>query len=304
MNVQPLWSLLKEGFAVWVERDAFLHAGALAFYTLFSLAPLVIIVVSIVGVVYGSQAASGEISAAISEFIGPQAAAAVEDAVRRSRVEEAGLLPTLLGFGALVFGATTVFAQMQSSLNQFWGVTAKPTRSGILVFITVRLLSLGMVLIIGFLLLMSFAVSIGISAVVQYARDWIPVPPVVVTALDLALSLLITATLFGLMFKVLPDVQLRWRDVSRSALVTAALFVAGQYLISLYLTRAAPTSTYGAAGSLVMVLFWVYYSALILFLGAAFAKVTILRRDGVVVPKRTAVRTRVVLQEDEATPQT
>lgn len=304
MNVQPLWSLLKEGFAVWVERDAFLHAGALAFYTLFSLAPLVIIVVSIVGVVYGSQAASGDISAAISEFIGPQAAAAVEDAVRRSRVEEAGLLPTLLGFGALVFGATTVFAQMQSSLNQFWGVTAKPTRSGILVFITVRLLSLGMVLIIGFLLLMSFAVSIGISAVVQYARDWIPVPPVVVTALDLALSLLITATLFGLMFKVLPDVQLRWRDVSRSALVTAALFVAGQYLISLYLTRAAPTSTYGAAGSLVMVLFWVYYSALILFLGAAFAKVTILRRDGVVVPKRTAVRTRVVLQEDEATPQT
>lgn len=304
MNVQPLWSLLKEGFAVWLERDAFLHAGALAFYTLFSLAPLVIIVVSIVGVVYGSQAASGEISAAISEFIGPQAAAAVEDAVRRSRVEEAGLLPTLLGFGALVFGATTVFAQMQSSLNQFWGVTAKPTRSGILVFITVRLLSLGMVLIIGFLLLMSFAVSIGISAVVQYARDWIPVPPVVVTALDLALSLLITATLFGLMFKVLPDVQLRWRDVSRSALVTAALFVAGQYLISLYLTRAAPTSTYGAAGSLVMVLFWVYYSALILFLGAAFAKVTILRRDGVVVPKRTAVRTRVVLQEDEATPQT
>ncbi|PZN33247.1 MAG: YihY/virulence factor BrkB family protein [Proteobacteria bacterium] len=304
MNMQPLWSLLKEGFAVWVERDAFLHAGALAFYTLFSLAPLVIIVVSIVGVVYGSQAASGEISAAISEFIGPQAAAAVEDAVRRSRVEEAGLLPTLLGFGALVFGATTVFAQMQSSLNQFWGVTAKPTRSGILVFITVRLLSLGMVLIIGFLLLMSFAVSIGISAVVQYARDWIPVPPVVVTALDLALSLLITATLFGLMFKVLPDVQLRWRDVSRSALVTAALFVAGQYLISLYLTRAAPTSTYGAAGSLVMVLFWVYYSALILFLGAAFAKVTILRRDGVVVPKRTAVRTRVVLQEDEATPQT
>lgn len=302
--MQPLWSLLKEGFAVWVERDAFLHAGALAFYTLFSLAPLVIIVVSIVGVVYGSQAASGDISAAISEFIGPQAAAAVEDAVRRSRVEEAGLLPTLLGFGALVFGATTVFAQMQSSLNQFWGVTAKPTRSGILVFITVRLLSLGMVLIIGFLLLMSFAVSIGISAVVQYARDWIPVPPVVVTALDLALSLLITATLFGLMFKVLPDVQLRWRDVSRSALVTAALFVAGQYLISLYLTRAAPTSTYGAAGSLVMVLFWVYYSALILFLGAAFAKVTILRRDGVVVPKRTAVRTRVVLQEDEATPQT
>src|SRR5690606_24638513 len=121
-------------------------------YTLFSLAPLIIILVTIVGLVYGEAAASGSISAAISEFVGAQAASAVEEAVRRSRPQEAGLLPTVLGIGALVFGATTVFAQMQSSLNQFWGVKAKPTRSGILTFLTVRLLSLSMVLIIGFLL--------------------------------------------------------------------------------------------------------------------------------------------------------
>ena len=147
--------LLKQALNLWIARDAFQHASSLAFYTLFSLAPLIIILVAIIGAVYGADAARGEISAGISELIGPQAAQAVEEQVRRSRVEEAGLLPTVLGIAALLFGATTVFAQMQSSLNQFWGVVAQPTRSGILVFITVRLASFGMVLIIGFLLLTS-----------------------------------------------------------------------------------------------------------------------------------------------------
>jgi membrane protein len=207
----------------------------------------------------------------------------------------------VLGVGALLFGATTVFAQVQSSLNHFWGVVAKPTRSGILLFVKTRLLSLGMVLIIGFLLLTSLVIGMGITAVIQYAEDWIPVPPVLVASIDLAASLLITTLLFGMMFKVLPDVRLRWGDVWRGALLTAVLFVAGQYLISLYLTRAAPASTYGAAGSLVMVLLWVYYSSLILFFGTAVAKVAILRRDGAVTPKSTAVRTKmVVLEENEA----
>jgi membrane protein len=301
MKPAPVISVLREAVELWTAHNAFQHAGALAFYTLFSLAPLVIILITIIGTVFGAEAARGEISAGISALIGPQAAEAVEEAVRRSRLEEAGLLPTVLGVGALLFGATTVFAQVQSSLNQFWGVVAKPTRSGIALFVKARLLSLGMVLIIGFLLLTSLVISMGITAVIQYADDWIPVPPVLVAGTDLAASLLITTLLFGMMFKVLPDVQLRWGDVWRGALLTALLFVAGQYLISLYLTRAAPASTYGAAGSLVMVLLWVYYSSLILFFGAAVAKVAILRRDGAVTPKRTAVRTKmVVLEENEA----
>ena len=146
MNLPAPLRLLVDAVKVWVERDAFQHAGSLAFFTLFSMAPLVIILVSIVGAVYGQQAASGEISAGISGLLGEQAAAAVEEAVRRSRPEVAGFLPTAIGIGALVFGATTVFAQMQGALNHFWDVRAKPTRSGILTFITVRLLSLGMVL--------------------------------------------------------------------------------------------------------------------------------------------------------------
>lgn len=289
--------VVEDGTKLWLGRDAFQHAGALAFYTLFSLAPLVIILVAIVGAVYGEEAARGEISAGITELVGPQAAAAVEDAVRRSQVREAGLLPTLLGVGAMLFGATTVFAQMQNSLNQFWGVRGKPTRSGIVTFLTVRLLSLSMVLIIGFLLLTSFVLSIAITGIIEYANDWIPVPPAVIALIDLSVSLGVTTLLFGMIFKVLPDVRLQWRDVWRGALITAVLFAVGKYLISFYLTHVAPTSTYGAAGALVLVLLWVYYSSLILFFGTCLTVATIQRRDGAVTPKKTAVLTRVVLQE-------
>jgi membrane protein len=229
--------------------------------------------------------------------VGAQAASAVEEAVRRSRLEEAGILPTVLGVSALLFGATTVFAQMQSSLNQFWGVRARPTRSGMLTFITVRLLSLSMVLIIGFLLMTSFVVSVAITGIVEYAKDWIPVPPFVIAAVDLCVSLGVTTLLFGMIFKVLPDVRLQWRDVWRGAFITAVLFAIGKYLISFYLTHVAPASTYGAAGSLVLILLWVYYSSLILFFGTCLAAVTILRRDGSVTPKKAAVRTTLVVDE-------
>ncbi len=293
------FSLLKDAVALWTERNAFQHAGALAFYTLFSLAPLVIILVAITGAVLGEQAARGEISAQIEGLIGAQAAEAVEQAVRRSRIEEAGLLPTLIGAGVLLFGATTVFAQMQTSLNQFWGVAARPSRSGILVFITTRLVSLGLVLIIGFLLLTSLVLSMAIVALMQYAEHWIPIPKFAAAAIDLMLSLTISTVLFATIFKVLPDVRLEWRDMWRAGFITAVLFVIGQYLISLYLTEMAPASTYGAAASLVIVLFWVYYSSLIIFLGTAFTKVTILARGEQVVPKPTAVR--VVMEVLEGT---
>lgn len=289
--------VLKAAAQRWLDRDAFEHSGALAFATLFSLAPLFIIIVAIVGTVYGEAAASGRVSAAISDLIGTQAALAIEGAVRRSRLEEAGIWPTMLGIAALIFGATTVFAQMQSSLNKFWGVRAKPTRSGILTFITSRLLSLSMVLIIGFLMLTSFIVSVAITGIIEHARDWIPIPGFAVKTVDLVFSLGVTTVLFGMLFKILPDVKVRWADVWRGAFITAVLFAIGKYLISQYLTHVAPASTYGAAGSLVLVLLWVYYSSLILFFGTCFTISTILQRGDAVIPKRTAVRTSIVLEE-------
>jgi membrane protein len=297
MQPRKVLRILKTAVQRWLERDAFEHAGALGFCTLFSLAPLVIIVVAVVGIVFGQDAASGQISGAISDLVGPKAAAAVQEAVRRSRPEEAGLLPTILGIGALVFGATTVFAQMQAALNKFWGVKAKPARNGILTFIVVRLLSLGMVLIIGFLMLTSFVLSLGITAVVEYARDWVPIPGFAVVLIDLALSLAVTTVLFGMLFKMLPDVRIEWSDVWRGAFITAVLFAIGKYLISFYLTHVATASTYGAAGSLVLILLWVYYSSLILFFGTCLTIATILERGEQVQPKKTAVRTRITLEE-------
>jgi membrane protein len=296
MQTTALFQIFKTAALRWVERDAFEHAAALAFCTLFSLAPLVIIIVAIVGIVFGEDAASGQISVAISELVGPKAAAAVEEAVRRSQLKEAGVLPTILGVGALIFGATTVFAQMQRALNNFWGVKSKPARSGMLAFVTARLLSLSMVLIIGFLMLTSFVVSLGITGVIEYAREWVPIPGFAVVLIDLAVSLSVTTVLFGMLFKVLPDVRIRWADVWRGAFITALLFAIGKYLISLYLTHVAPASTYGAAGSLVLILLWVYYSSLILFFGTCLTIATILQRGEEVRPKNTAVRTRVVVE--------
>ena len=291
-------SLLKDAVALWTSRNAFQHAGALAFYTLFSMAPLVIIVVAIAGAVLGEEAARDEIAGRIGARIGPQAAEAVQEAVRRSRIGESGLLPTLFGFAALLLGSTTVFAQLQASLNQMWDVTAKPSRSSIAVFLTTRLVSLALVLIIGFLLLTSFLISVAIAALLQFAQDWIPLPAAAVRLVDLSMSLLIATVLFAMVLKILPDVHLRWYDVWRGAFITAALFVVGQAVISFYLTRFAPASAYGAAGSLVVVLLWVYYSSLILFFGAALTRATIWQRGDRIIPKANAVKVKLEMLEE------
>jgi membrane protein len=297
-RLQGGWRLLKDSAELWSSKNAFQLAGALAFYTLFSLAPLLIIVITLTGVFFGEEAVRGEITAQIDQFIGPDAAGVVEEAVRSSRIEEAGILPTLLGIGAVLFGATTVFAQLQTALNSIWGVTARPSRKGIVVFILTRLVSFGMVLVIGLLLLTSFLVSMAVRTVVRFAEDLIPIPSVLVSGLDLGISLLMATLLFAMIFKVLPDVRLRWAHVARGAAVTGILFVLGQYLISIYLTQAGPASTYGAAGSLVLVLMWVYYSALIIFFGAAFTRASVQQRGEIIPPSRGAVKTRTEIVED------
>lgn len=296
------WGFFREVVALWSSRNAFQLAAALAFYTLFSLAPLLIILIAMLGVIYGDEAVRGEIATQLQGFVGREAAEAVQDAVKRARFEESGVLPTAIGVGALLFGATTVFAQMQTALNRIWGVVARPSRSGVLVFLLGRVLSLGLVVIIGFLLMVSFAATMGLAAVLRYAGELIPIPAAVVTVADLGFSLAVATLVFATIFRVLPDVRLAWRDMWRGALLTATLFVLGQVLISLYLTRAAPASEFGAAGSLVIVLMWVYYSSLILFFGAAFTKVSMLRRGVPIVPRRMAVRLRVDVVEEEPRP--
>jgi membrane protein len=295
--IKGWWELLRDAALLWSSRNAFQLAGALAFYTLFSAAPLLIIVVTMTGLLLGQEAVQGEISAQIAQFVGPDAAEILETAVLRSRISEAGLLPTILGVGAVLFGATTVFAQLQASLNQLWEVMPRPSRRGIVVFALSRLVSFGMVLIIGFLLLVSFLTSIAVAAVLRFWEGAMPVPPALASIVDVAISFAFAIVLFGLIFKVLPDVELAWHDMWRGALVTGILFVLGQYLISLYLTRPGIASPYGAAGSLVVLLMWVYYSALILFFGAALTRVSVRRRGGAIVPSSDAVRVRTEVVE-------
>ncbi|MGR2736953.1 YihY/virulence factor BrkB family protein [Billgrantia sp. Q4P2] len=283
------WNTVSQAFSLWLERNAFSYAGSLAFYTLFSLAPTMIIAVAVIGVVFGEDAAQGQIVAQLQGVLGEEAAKAVEQAVAASRIEESGILPTLLGFGGLMVGATTVFAQMQYSLNMIWGVTAKPSRNSILVFLKQRLLSLAVVLAIGFILLVSLLIGVMLRGMLQAIDDATPLIGPVTAGAEFLISLVVIAALFATIFKVLPDVVLSWRDVLLGALVTALLFAIGRSVIASYLAYTATASTYGAAGSLVMILLWVYYSSLILLFGAAFTRSYLLARGREVVPRNSAV---------------
>jgi membrane protein len=297
------WVLFVNAGGLWLERNAFIHAGSLAFYTLFSMAPVVIIAVSIAGAVFGDEAARGEIVGRLDEFIGLDAAKAVEEAVARSRPEVAGLVPTATGILALLIGATTVFAQMQISLNRIWGVVAKPHKSSVLILLKNRMLSLAIILTIGFVLLVSLLLNVALRAIVTYAESWVPVPAALLSGAELILSLVVITTLFAVIFKVLPDVVVDWQDVWVGAAITAVLFIAGRYGIAFYLAYTAPASTYGAAGSLVLILLWVYYSSLILFFGAALTKARVVAGGRAIVPRAMAVRVREEIVEEDASGQ-
>lgn len=281
--------VFQDAVSVWLERNAFSYAGSLAFYTLFSLAPTVIIAVTVIGVVMGEEAAQGQIVAQLQETLGQGAAQAIQQAVAQSRIEEAGILPTVLGVGTLMIGATTVFAQMQFSLNTIWGVTAKPSTNSLFVFLKNRLLSLTVVLSIGFILLVSLALGIIVGNMLRAASDLLPYTVVLTQGAESLVSLAVVVLLFATIFKVLPDVVLAWKDVLIGAVVTAVLFTLGRSVIALYLAYTATASTYGAAGSVVMILLWVYYSSLILLFGASFTRSLLLRRGGKLVPRNSAV---------------
>ncbi|GAA3908580.1 YihY/virulence factor BrkB family protein [Halomonas cibimaris] len=282
-------NVLQDAVSVWLARNAFSYAGSLAFYTLFSLAPTMIIAVTVIGVVMGPEAAQGQIVTQLQDTLGPEVAKAIEQAVAQSRIEQAGILPTLLGIGTLLIGATTVFAQMQFSLNTIWGVTAKPTTNSLLIFIKNRLLSLTVVLSIGFTLLVSLVLGVVVSAMLHAANYLFPYAALLTQGVEALVSLAVVTLLFATIFKVLPDVILRWKDVLIGAIVTAVLFTLGRSVIALYLTYTATASTYGAAGSVVMILLWVYYSSLILLFGAAFTRALLLRRGHSLLPRNTAV---------------
>lgn len=258
-------------FARWKEDKVPKLAAALAYYTTFSIAPILVIAIAVAGLVFGADAARGGIATQISGLVGEQAGETVQTLLQHAWKPRTGILATAIGVLALMFGATGVFSELQDSLNIIWRVRKKPGR-GILGMLKDRFLSFGMVAGIGFLLLVSLVVSAGLQALEEaiFGSEELSV---VARLLQELVSLLIISVLFSLSLKVLPDVRMRWRDAAVGGIVTGILFTAGKFLIGLYLGKSSVGSAFGAAGSLAIFLLWVYYSSQIFFLGAEFTKV-------------------------------
>jgi membrane protein len=259
--------LVKEAVSDWLEDKAPRLGAALAYYTVFSIAPLLVIALAVAGRVFGDEAAKSQIDEQLAGLLGAEGAAAVQSMIAAANKPQAGAIASIIGGIALVFGASGVFGQMKDALNSIWEVEPKPGR-GIWGVIRDRFLTFAMVLGIVFLMLVTLLVSATLAALTSSVTDYLPGPDVLANALDVAVSLGVVTLLFALIFKYLPDAEIAWKDVWLGAAVTAVLFTIGKYAIGLYLGTAGVGSAYGAAGSIVIVLLWAYYSSQILFFGA------------------------------------
>ena len=263
MDFRHAWRLTRRAVEAWTDDYAPSMGAALSYYALFSIAQLLLIVIGVAGFFFGAEAARGEIFGQIAGLIGAEGARAVEGLVASARKPESGLLAMLVGTALLVTGASTVFGELQNALDRIWRAPARETAKGWWRLIRTRLLSFGMILGIAFLLM----VSLVLSAVVAALGRWWGLH-----ILDLALSFALTAVLFAMIYKMIPRVRIAWRDVWVGAAVTAALFAIGKWLIGLYIGKSSVTSAFGAAGSLVVLMLWVYYSAQVFLLGAEFTR--------------------------------
>ncbi|MBD1814211.1 YihY/virulence factor BrkB family protein [Microcoleus vaginatus DQ-U2] len=272
MKLKTVISLLKQTFSEWQEDKAPTLAAALAYYTVFSLAPLLIIVIAIVGVVFGPEAAQGQIVAQLQSLIGKDGAQTVQELILKASEPKSGMIATLVGIATLLWGASNVFTNLKEALNTIWNVSPPPGR-GIWGFLKDRVLSFAMILGIGFLLLVSLVLSAILAAVSYWLNGLLQLPVGIWQIVDFAISFGVVTLLFALIYKLLPDVHLAWNDVWIGAAITSMLFTIGKSLIGAYLGGSGIASTYGAAGSFVIILLWINYSAQILFLGAEFTQV-------------------------------
>ncbi len=263
------WTILKQTVMGFIDDDCLSKGAAIAYFTIFSLAPMLVIAVAIAGLVFGNEAASGAVSAQLGGIMGEQGAKAVEAMVAGASNRGSGILATVVGLGTLLLTATGVFSELQSSLNAIWRVEAP---SGISGLIRARIAGLGMVAALGFLLLTSLVASAAISALGGYATGMLPGGELLLQVVNFAVSFAIVSLLFAAVYKILPSKPISYRDVAVGAVATAFMFTVGKTLIGLYLGSSAIASSYGAAGAFVIVLLWIYYSSLMFLLGAEFTK--------------------------------
>ncbi len=287
MKPWTIWTIVRDSAIEWVNDSAPRLAASLAFYTILSITPVLMIVLAFVGAVYGQDAASGKLISQLGGIFGEAGAEVIRTAIEKSDHPSTGLFATLTGIATILLGASGIFGELQASLNTVWNVKAKPGR-GLVGIVRDRFLSFGMVLVVGFVLLVTLVLSTTLAAFGAYLEGLVPGLPAFIHVANFVLSFLLVTTLFAMIFKFLPDVRIGWRDVVFGALVTSLLFTIGKHLIALYLGKAGVATPYGAAGSLVAFVVWIYYSGLILFYGAELTQVAMKRYGRTIEPTRNA----------------
>ncbi len=270
--LRTIWALLKDSVKGYLEDDAVSRGAAIAYYTIFSIAPMLVIVIAIVGLIYGPQAAHGAIKGQLQGMMGPDGAYAIQTMIASASNRHSGIVATLLGIGTLLITASGVFGEMQIALNVIWNVRAKGRSSTVSRLVRARAISLGLVAALGFMLVISLAVSTAVAALGSALQHMLPGVDLLIQLLNFLVSLAMVTVLFAAIYKVLPDQSIEWYDVWVGALTTALLFTIGKTAIGLYIGSSQVASSYGAAGALVIVLLWIYYSAQIFLFGAEFTK--------------------------------
>jgi membrane protein len=288
IGLKGIGAVAKKTVKAWMAADPFRQSAVIAYYAIFSMPALLVIVVACAGLAFGEEAVRGEISRQISSAMGHDTSKQVEDIIANASEKKSSIWATIISIVTLIVGCTGVFAQLHAELNRVWEVKVEAKKKWLRT-LRDRLFSFGLVLAIGFLMLVSLVLTAGLTAFADWIKANMPdVMLLVFALLNFVVSFGVITVLFALMFKVLPDAQVRWRNVWIGAAVTAALFTLGKFLLGIYFGKADPGSTYGAAGSIVLIMLWVSYSCMIVFLGAEFTKQFTLAKGDKIIPRKDA----------------
>ncbi len=294
LTIKGIWKVIKETFSGFSEHKVTKLSGSLAYYTVFSMGPLLVVIISLCAIFLEREAIEGKVYGVLEGFVGQDTAVQLQEIIKNAAVGDKSTIATIIGIITLLIGATTVFSEIQDSINSIWGLKAKP-KKGWLKMLQNRFLSFSIIVSLGFILLVSLAVTGVIEGLSTNLQAQFPdIAVVVFYILNLVLTLVISTAIFAVIFKVLPDAKIKWRDVIAGALITAFLFMVGKLGISLYISQTEVGSTYGAAGSLVVLLVWVYYSSIILYLGAEFTKAYAVEYGSAIHPNDYAVTTKEI----------
>jgi membrane protein len=287
--MKKYWDSLKKAFSGFMDDNAFKLSASLSYYTVFSIGPVLIIIISLAGLFFGREAVQGRIYSQIKGLVGSEPAAQVQEIIKNVEHTDGGIIGTIVGVALLIIGSTGVFIEMQDSINSIWSVKAKP-KKGWKKFLFNRVTSFSLIVSMGFILLVSLIVSAILDSMSERLQRFFPdVTIYLFYGINLVVMLAVISFLFAVIFKVLPDAHITWKDALTGAVFTSLLFLVGKFAISFYLGQSDLGATYGAAASIVILLTWVYYSSLILFFGAEFTKMYAINHGGGITPSETAV---------------